>query len=443
MNTKKLISALITAAVITTGVAGCSGNNTSSDGSQQTTESTTSGVAGVDTRSVLTEDIAADTVIARATSGDINMEITFGEFIKEYKYYLASNGMTDDVNPYYASTLQERREYIVNYLINEKIVRAKFEELGYTLSEEDMAQIASDAEASIANIKASLVNSIGSSLAEGTAITEEELNARAEEQFNNLLTSCGLTVEDMHGWQESSHIQNLLNKHVNKDFELDYSEAEAQVAKVAADAKTMYESDPSAYDPNAYKAVYIPEGSRYVKHILLKFEDGVFEDIYALREEGKDADADKLRDEKIAEMQSTIDTVEGKVASGEDFDTLMGEYSGDGDTTVSYLISPDTGLYMDGFAETAMDIAELNGTASCITDYGYHIIKYVSEAVVTEDDIKKTTDGIYQYLIEATQAQNFSKSVKEWREAYSFEIERDILLLAAEETAEADTSTAE
>lgn len=449
MKTVKLLAALTAAAIITTSFAGCNGS-TSSDGGSSATDSTSSGgvdmsgIATGDGRSVLTEDIAADTVIASASLGDTKIEITFGDFIKEYKYYLASNGIADDVNTFYASMLQERREYIVNYLINERVIKTKFGELGFTLSEEDKAQIKADADASIEGIKSSLSQAISANSAEGESLTEDELKAKTEEQFNNLLTSCGLTIEDMYGWQESAHIQNILNQHINKDFELDYSEAENQVTKVIADAKAMYEKDPASYDPTAYQSVYIPEGSRYIKHILLKFEDGVFEEISALREEGKDADADALREGKVAELQSKIDIVEGKVASGEDFDALMSEYSGDGDTTVSYLISPNTGLYMDGFAECAMAIAELNGTDSCVTDYGYHIIKYVSDAVVSDDEIKETTEGIYQYLIEATQAQNFSQSVKEWREAYSFEIERDILLLAEEsETAEADTSSAE
>ena len=82
MNTKKLLSALIAAAVITTSLTACSGDTASQGGSQDDTSASESQV--IVTGSVLTADIAADTVIARPTNGAEGIDVTFGDIIKEY-----------------------------------------------------------------------------------------------------------------------------------------------------------------------------------------------------------------------------------------------------------------------------------------------------------------------------------------------------------------------
>lgn len=430
MNKKKIL-ALMAAAAMLLSFTACNNNSTSSEGTESTSQTTSDGTAAVE-GSVLTADIPADKVIAEIKDHP-EMNVTFGEFIKEYKYYLASYGITNDTDPMYASTFQSRREYIVNYLINEEVMRKKFEELGLSLSAEDEAQIDTDTATGIESIKTTLKTQISATLAEGETLTDEELTQRAEEGFNNLLTSCGLTPDDFRNWQKSIVMQEKLSDHVNKDFTYERSEAEKEVEKLIENAKTSYAEDKSTYNTDTMSAFWIPEGSRYIKHILLKFDDDAVTEISTLRSEGKDAEADKLRDEKLAEMADKISEVEAKVAAGEDFDALMKEYSGDGDTTMSYLIVPGTTRYMDGFAETALAIPELGGTDVCDTDYGHHIIKYTEVAEVKDEDRKTYTDGLYQYLKEAYISRNFSDAMVEWRESYSFEIDRETLLLAEED----------
>lgn len=435
MNKRSI--AIAAAIVMMLSMAACSDK----DGASSDTSGTsapTGNVSQVETSgaSVLSADIAMDTPVASAVlnggTEDAALKVTFLDFIKEYKYRLAGYQITDDSAEPYASVLADEREYIVNYLINEKIMYKKFTELGLTISADEEAKIDSDTEAGIEQIKAQ----IKARIEQAELLPDEELAQKVEAEYTKLITDCGLTYDDIRNWQKSIVVQTKLTEHLNAEFVYDPTNTEQQVEALIESAKSSYEADHSSYNMDAMKSLWIPEGSRNIKHILLKFEDDVMTEISTLRSEGKTAEADALRDAKIAEMSDKISEVEGKVAAGEDFSELMDKYSDDGDTTISYLIVPGTAVYMDGFAETALSISEIGGTAVCVTDYGWHIIKYIEDAKVSDEDIKTYKDSLHAYMEEQYRSQNFGNAMKEWRTEYTIEIDRDLLLLG-EETTEA------
>lgn len=428
----KRSAAIAAAIMMTLSLAACSDKEESSAESGSTSAPTGT-MAATETAgaSVLSSDIAFDTVVAYV-EGHEDMEVTFLDFIKEYKYRLAGYQITDDSAEPYASVLASEREYIANYLINEKIMYKKFEELGLTITDEENAQIDTDTEAGIEQIKAQIKSRIEAA----ELLPDDELAQKVEDEYEKLLADCYLTYDDIRSWQKSIVIQTKLTEYVNADFTYDPENTEQQVEAIIESAKSSYASDPSSYDMDSMQGLWIPDGSRYVQHILLKFEDDVMTEISTLRSEGKTADADALRDEKIAEMNAEISEVEDKVAAGDDFAELMDKYSDDGDTTVSYLIVPGTTMYMDGFAETALSIAEIGGTAVCVTDYGWHIIRYTEDAKVSDEDLQAYKNSLHAYMEEQYRSQNYGNTMKEWRSEYTIVIDRDTLLLS-EETTEA------
>ncbi len=436
MNRK--FAAIAAAAVMLITAAGCSDNgDDSSEATSATNSSTTASAQGSGSDSpsqslptglsVLTSGTSPDTVVA-TVDGHEDMNVTFGEFMKEYKYRLAGYQITDDTDPMYASTLQSEREYIINYLINEEIMYKKFEELGFTLTDEDNAQIDADTEAGVEGIKQSLKQRIKDT----ELLSEEDLDKRVEEEYEKLLADCGLTYDDIRYWQQTIVVQQKLTEHVNKDYVYDPDNTEQQMEDLIQTARNSYKENPAAYDATSYAALWIPEGSRAVKHILVKFDDETVQKIVTLREEGKTDEADSLKNTKLEEISAKITEIEGYLNEGQDFETLMNKYSDDGDTTMTYIVCPDTEVYMEGFAETAFAIPEIGGTAACVTDYGWHMIKYVEEAVVTDDELKEYKEALHSYMEEQYISQNYGNAVKEWRTAYTFEIDRDTLLLAEE-----------
>ena len=448
MKAKKIIALLAAAAVIMT-AAGCS-NNTSSDSSESavsdtsdtsdTVSSDTSGDTSDEstvTGSVLTADTAADFVIA-SCEGREDMNVTFGQFLKEYKYYMQNYGLTDDNADDNAETLRQQRERIVNYLINEQIFRVKFAELLPEFTEEELAQIQAYGDDQISQMKQSCKDGISSASVE--KYTDEELTKMADDAFSSILAECGLTEEDFHDWAYTAAIQDKLSEYVNKDFTLDYSEAETQLQNVIDGARSSYESDPANYDGNSYSSVYIPEGSRYIEQIALKLPDADITEINDLRDSGDDEGADKLRAEKLKSLDEKLAEVQAKIDGGEDFEALMKEYSDDSDTSAKYLITPGSEIYVDGLSEAAMGIEEVGGMTTFGSDYGYHIIKNLGTAEVDPEETKEMTQAIYDYLLTNYKASNFNAAVREWREEYNFTIDRGVLLLAEETDAAAESS---
>lgn len=439
---KKRIAALLAAAVLLTGCAKTA--DTSSDSSAAVLEPQTAETENAATKesetaesaetaesvpTVLSDGYAAlDAVIASGGKGE---PVTFGEFIKEYKYFLSAYGMTDDTDESYADVLTQRREYTVNYLINAKIISDKFAEYypeGF--SEEELAQIQSDHEQNMNNILASFGAGIYST---DPDISAEDLKEQSQRKLDEVMEYCGLSEEDFYSWQRETAEQTKVMEYVTSGVSVERSEAEEQAAAAAKSARESYESDPAGYDADSNANVFIPEGSRNIKHILLKLSDEDIQQIYQLRSESKDDEADALREEKLAELSDRLSEVQGKIAEGEDFEALMAEYSGDGDVTATYLVVPGTERYMEGFAQAALAIPEVGGVDTCATDYGWHVIKYIEPAVLSEEDYQKTVDDFLSYLVETRRNDKFSAAVKEWREEYSYTIDRELLLLGAEE----------
>ncbi|MGN0649911.1 MAG: peptidylprolyl isomerase [Oscillospiraceae bacterium] len=436
MKIKRIISLLAAAAVITTAFAGCSNNQTSSDSSaadSSAAQSSTSenenstGTESSASASVLTADIAADTVIASPANGASGMDILFDSFIKEYRYFLSGTGLSDDTNEIYAENLRERREYIVNYLINEQIINAKFDEYGLVLSDEDMEKIKADAEENTQKVISQISDTIASSTTE--ELTEDELKKRAEAEHRSMLEASGLTDEDIVKWQITTEKQNRLAEIINKDVTVEYSEAEEKIATVQENAQKQFEESPETFNTTAYGSIWLPEGTRSIKQILIMFDEDTLNEVSNLRVSGDDASADALRAERAAALDAELAEVQAKIDAGEDFEALMNEYSDDGDTTISYTVAPKSGMYVPGFAECVLAIEEVGGVSVCLTDYGYHIIKYMGDAVVTDEAIKQSTDELYEYLKEAYLTTNFNKKITEWMNEYNYTINRELLLL--------------
>lgn len=430
MDIRKLTAVVLAAALLT----GCSGNSgssdagsTSPDASTSASESTESGSSET-RKTVLASGYAEDSAeVAAITDCE---PVTFGEFIKEYRYFLWTNGITDDTAAEYADYLTARREYIVNYLINEKIVQKKFNELCEPFTEEELSRIQSSYD--------SKINELYSSMAEGilnnsdSLYTDETLMADVDAAFNQFLVACGMTTDDIYSWAYSDFQRSKLVNTVCTDVTLEFSEAEKQAKEIYDGVSEQYKSDPASYVASDYASLFIPEGSRNVQHILLRFSNDDYAAIIALRDEGKDAEADALRAEKAADFDEKKAGILAKISAGEDFGELMKQYSDDGDVTATFLVSPGTEQFIEGFAECVFAIGEVGGISECVSDYGVHIVKYTEEATVSEETYSNTVEGIYQYMLSNAKNEKFSEYMTQWREDYPFTIDRELLLLSDE-----------
>lgn len=123
--------------------------------------------------------------------------------------------------------------------------------------------------------------------------------------------------------------------------------------------------------------------------------------------------------EKQAEVKALADEVYERVLNGEDFDTLMNEYTEDPGTDEN----PDGYVFESGEMvaefEQATDSIGFDEITMCKSSFGYHIIKRLP---IEYDDIAdRVTEKVWDDMV--------SKKVKQWEKEYNIavKINNDVL----------------
>ena len=441
MKLTKTIAALTAAAVILSSTACSIKGASSSDGSLAATSeaSGTSSTSSSSTAegtaqtaetaepepvpSIAESGTPADTIAASPSNGAEGMDITFGDFLREYKYFLERSGYENDTDGSNADTIKQARQQVIDAIIEDRIVRAKFAEYGMTLTDEEEADIRSQVESGVESIKTSLRSTLASA---DDSLTDEELTAQADEKFQKILDDCGLTMDNLYSWQEITVIKQKLTDEIGKDATYSYEKAEEQMSALIDSLKSQYESDPATYYGQTYANIWIPEGSRAVKGILVGFNSTVYSLMQQLRSANRNDDADEYRHDKLADIQNKYDEIMAKVNAGEDFDKLMEDYGEDGGNG-TFLVTPGTEVYGKEFEECVMGIENPGDVATAITDFGYYIVKYVDEVTVNEDTLRASTEDLQAYLLENEKAKLYSEEYEKWKTEYGYEINTEIL----------------
>lgn len=397
-----------------------------------------------------------DTVVAHPTNDESmeEMNVTYEMFMKEYKYFLVNSGIEDDTLDTVASTCTTQRSSIINYLINERIILRKAKEMGlYDLTEEEQKEVDDDiAEKFAQQIKyygnqaeQELIaqSASGSSSGSGDSgdseqsseaesapsMTDEEKEEIGNKKLDEMLEKCGMTRDDLRWWAQSSKITEKLQAEIGKS--VDYSKAEEEFKGVQKQAEELYKTNMTQYSMGGYDQIWLPDGSRLIKHILIGFDDETKGAISTLRKEGSDDEADKKRTEEAEKLKSKQEEIEKKLDDGDDIDELIKEYSADAAGSAAspdgYTVIPNGETYMEEFQKAAFVPEKIGDRTTCVTDYGVHIMVYAGDAKIADEAIKQFTD----YLHEQLKLREFSDRMSEWADEYAFEIDYETLRLEA------------
>lgn len=381
--------------------------------------------------------IKDDTIVAHAAGtaaeGKTSLDISYGDFKKEYMYYLQANGISDDSEESVAETCKQQRETIISYLISERIILDKAKEMGLdTLTEEERAELDEEFDEQVAEQVEYFGNNADyGTLAEGETITDAQKEERGNAEFDAYLENCGLTRDDLYMWQVNSAITNKVVDESVKDISVERSAAEAEFDELVESVKELYESSPSEYESGKYSSVWIPDGSRRIKHVLLSFEESVQDEITSLRSADDNTSADELRDTQAQSFSEQTEEIVNMLVNGAEIDDLILLYSGDATGSSlypdGYLLLPNGTTFMTEFQQAAFEIEEIGGVTTCVTDYGVHILKYVSDAVVSDEDKNEFIDYFDDTLNTNAKNEYFNALLEQWEGEYGFEIDYDLL----------------
>ena len=416
MKAKKIMC-LITAAAAALSMCGCS--------------------VKVGTNKKIKDDAVVAHAAGEAAAGKTGLDITYKEFRREYLYYLKSRSITDDSEESVAETCKRQRATIIDYLISERIILDKAKEMGLeTLTDDEIAQVEKDYAEQVAEQVEYFGNKADyGTLAEGETVSEKDKEERGNAEFDAYLAECGLTRDDLYMWQVNAAITNKVVEESVKDISIERSAAEAQYEELVNSTKELYESDPAEYESGNYSSVWIPEGSRRIKHVLLSFDDKFTDELTTTRQNGDDEGADRLRAEKAEEMASDVQDIVNMLDNGADIDELITVYSGDATGSSlnpdGYLVIPGGTKYMAEFQQAAFELENIGDHKTCVTDYGVHIIQYVADAAVSEEEKNEFIDYFDETLNANAKNEYFNNLLDEWKKEYGFETDYDALKIDA------------
>lgn len=424
---KKKISLLLAFIIAAASLSGCN----SSTQSETTTDAGNALVADeITTDFEMWKDIDLNTIIA-SVEGNSDMNITFGDFYNEYRYYLVSNGIADDFAEEQKETCETLRSSIITYLEYEKIFLAVAEEKGIgvsALTDDEKSEIRATADETIANICTQYYSKASAKLGEDA--TTAEIEAAEKEMLDEALAKCGLTSEIFYTWEMNSFVQEKLFNSLTENIEITDEQVSEMFNEYVEYAKEAYADSPYTYETNsAYTSVYIPEGTRTVSQILILFDEDTRSAITSARSEGNDEEADRLREEAYqnADIQQKTADLKKLIESGNDFTELQETYNEDS-SNLPYRVVIGSQQYVSEFVDAVFSIDEIGGiSAPTLTDYGIHFIRYDGEAELSGEEIAEITESMRSYLADSEAASAQNNAYAEWLERYSYTTDYETL----------------
>lgn len=367
-------------------------------------------------------------IVAKPTAhSSDDLEITMDEFEQQYKYFLVQYGIEDDTSADYAEVCKMQRQTIIESLILNKIFLKKAKEMGVPeITDEERTAVKEELDTQFKDQAEYFGQKALTEEAPDSSPTDEEIMARGYEELDKMLGECNISRDDLQRWSEDYITITKVLDEIVKDITRE--EAETNARGSLKNLKNLYESENRYYYYQAgYDQLWVPEGARNIKHVLLGFDDDTQMEISLLRTDKKDDEADALREEKAAELADKIAEVEALLDGDTDFNTILLMYSADAAGSSmypdGYMVAPDDDRYVKEFTEAAFTIDKIGERTVCTTDFGVHIMIYASDAAPDEASIENYIDAAYSQMCQ----DEAERVTEEWKAEYNYTINTEKL----------------
>ena len=409
------------------------------------------------------------------TKAEVNEQV---EAVMNYEEQMYSGyGLTYDRTD--ATILSAAQDSAIDAMVRQAVLDQKAAEWGLdVISEEEQAEI----DETVDSAYTLYFDSVKSVDFADTELEGEELDAAVEAK----MAEYGYpTRDELLTYETENMVLEKVYDEAVKDVTVTEEELQEAYNTHVESAMTTYGNSPSSYGTdvqNGSTIYYVPAGYRYVKHILIEFTDEDSETISDLESQisekqtelttaetsladlGEDASADdeataqnrvtlsetveartaeiadletQLADAKeaaYAAIQPTVDEVLEKIAAGEDFDALIEQYGQDPGMESSpakedgYPVSADSTNWVAEFRDAAMALENVGDVSEPVrSDYGIHIIKYVSDAVEGEVGLDAVRDALESEVLTQKQDEAYNAAVEAWVEEADAKIYKDRL----------------
>ncbi len=357
------------------------------------------------------------------------VDVPIDDALDEYEYYemlYTVYGMADQ--------LPEIKRQIAEYYVKLELIYREYDRLGFV----------PDMEAIEASAKADYEESIQGYTAyiSHTDKTEEELLKAAEEK----LIADGFDLSYFERYAlNSAKMEAVLNHYAShitvtaQDVEDYYNDLVASDRETYTASFALYEQASSS----GTRILYVPEGIRTVRHILVLLSEEDQDTMYDLESQmsavelklaAANADAETLGKEKealqaqIDEIFATIDSraqeIMDKLMKGEDFEALLEQYGEDPGMqsepykTEGYQVHADSSQWVTAFRDGAMALQKPGDISQPIrTSYGLHIIRYEGDVEAGAVEYETVRDELETELEEVLINRSYDDQINQWYEA--------------------------
>lgn len=359
--------------------------------------------------------------------------ITKAQFDEEFNAFLSLYGYTQDSEEI-ADQLAELKESFIDQMVENLVIDQKVRELGFDqVTDEEKAA----AEQEVDDWYQAQIEALVAEYEMNESVADPEEQAKAD--VESYLSYYGTSIEDMKAQQIEAIPSNKLYDYVTKDVVVTEEEAKLTYAENVASDKESYEGDlatfVNAFD-NGYVIYYVPEGTFYVKHILIGLTDEQKQELKDLRaddDEAVAATADAKRDEFLATIQEEADAALAAVEAGGDFDALIAEYGDDPGMTYDYyadgyLTYVGNPSFVEEFTAACDALTEDGMTTGLVaSDFGYHIIRRVATKAAGEVPFEDVKADLMDGMLSSAQSDAYDAQLDQWISEANVEIKSNKL----------------
>ena len=354
--------------------------------------------------------------VVAAVNGE---EILKSTVLNQAKLYLTQYGYSesaDNYNDYLNAALEQfLEEEIVFVLLSQKC-----DELG-------IERITAEQEQELETAKTTFYNNIYTSAEnkypEDEYDDEAERKELVEEYAQSRLEQYGYFNGSYEKSYYSSYLAQNIKDYLTKDYNPTDEDIKAFYDQELKDQKSVSETSKAQFESFESDGIllYVPEGVRYVKNLLIAIPEDIRSKITSLRSSDSTEEADALRDEELAKIKDKADAAYS--AALEDFDKALAEYGEDPGMTsgssaeTGYRIYENNTTYDTIFTEAGMALAEIGDISKPTpSDFGYYIVQYVSDMTSGEVSFDEARDAVLKYMTDKNTSESYTVSLGSWLE---------------------------
>ncbi len=352
------------------------------------------------------------------------VDILKSAITSQTKIYLAQSGYTEGSEEYKAYYLQVS-EGLLESMITYELLKQKCAEFGI---EEITSEQQSELDSMLELYKTTVRNNVESQYPEDNYDTEEEWKSVVDKVTEEKCIAAGYINGEFETQYKLSYIRKNVTDYLCKDYDPTDDEIQKYYDQQVIDQKSVLDdlkSSITTYETDG-TLVYVPEGMRYVRNLLIAVPDDIKTAIDDLRANDDDEGADTLRDNELEKIKDKAD--EAYAAAQEDFTAALEKYGEDpGMTedpgkTEGYRIYSGNATYDKLFVDAGMALEKIGDVSEPVgSDFGYYIIEYTSEMEAGVKPLEEVKDSLKEYLVTKNEEESLNVSLGEWIDASTIE----------------------